>query len=349
MHKKSLTYLSARSKIIFAIESLLQEKNYISVHTPSLSPWLIPERHIDVFEVERREQVKNYLVPSPEIHIKQLLAEWALSDEGATPSVYEFAHAFRKEQVQNSLVHSDEFLMLECYTNNASLDDSHKLCQDILIRAKEVAKSCGILELLPVWTKYIESCEVMDVAEYFERFAGINLDELIACATGSEALAYANISNKMLSEISTDTREEHYDWEDVFHFILVDRIEPQLPKDRPVYLWHYPSRVDTLAQKHEEDEKYSERWELYIGGVEIANCYVEERNPETIKSYMQRQQGLMNSGHGVRRAGIPYKEDYLQHHGLKKYSGIALGVDRLIMCLLGASGLGEVSTLGHYH
>lgn len=350
MHKDFVSYIRLRSNVIFAIEQFFQKQDYISVHTPSLSSWLIPERHIDVFSLlaerdgaekgaeKRAEKAsekaseKKYLVPSPEIYLKALLAymgknttaEKQALEHNTLPSIYEFSHSFRKE-VSFDAIHNDEFLMLEWYTAYANLQDSLEICNDMLYWVREMllVKDWGIQR----WMQDIEHTVILEMEEAFEMYAKISLRSLIACPTATDAIQYAG-----MGDIIHDAHS--YDWEDVFHHILVEKIEPNLPNDIPVYLTHYPSRIDTLAKQNMTNSIFSERWELYIQGIEIANCFVEETDGKNINAYSSRQKEKMALKENARSSGIPYDETFLQSYTLPPYTGVAMGIDRLILCIL---------------
>jgi lysyl-tRNA synthetase class 2 len=128
---------------------------------------------------------------------------------------------------------------------------------------------------------------------------------------------------------------------DRFDLDLVNRVEPALPRDRPVVLTDYPAAAAALARLKPGDSAVAERWELYIGGLEIANAYGELTDP-----HAQRARFLAcaeaRRAHG--REVYPLDESFLGalEEGLPPSGGIALGVDRLVMLLCGAVAIEEV-------
>lgn len=337
-----------RSRILFAMETYFQLRNYISIHTPAMLKEVIPERHINVFSVEEDISERKYLMPSPEFGLKTLLAEiFSHNTDDITgkkntitlPDIYEISHSFRKSEVLDA-IHNREFIMLEWYTNGASLEDSLQTCNELLshtveelahaIANKNIVGILNDIPNMPVWTNNIKNPYIYRMDEAFRMFANIDLEAMMNCETGLAAAEFVG-----LIKSSHDILRWHtYDWEDVFHCLLVDRIEPNLPKDRPVYLTHYPVHIETLS--HSKDGKWAERWELYIQGIEIANCYVEETNQKKIADFMYSQHKKIQSGQNIRSSGIPYPTQFLQHTQLPPYSGVALGFDRLVMCMLGS-------------
>jgi lysyl-tRNA synthetase class 2 len=128
---------------------------------------------------------------------------------------------------------------------------------------------------------------------------------------------------------------------DRFDLDLVNRVEPALPRDRPVVLTDYPAAAAALARLKPGDPAVAERWELYIGGIEIANAYGELTDPQA-----QRARFLSCAGarQALGREVYPLDEPFLRalETGMPPSGGIALGVDRLVMLLCGAAAIEEV-------
>lgn len=346
-----LPLFSLRSKILFFIEQYFQSLEYIALHTPSMAPYLIPERHIDVFSIDT--DPPRYLMPSPEMYLKILLAQ--IAGESATiPHVYEFSHAFRTSEVHDT-IHNEEFLMLEWYTAHASLEESLQLCIDLIVYVVEhlsqhkhytmpswaqqllhgVSGTSATLntERIALFDRYnsedaCASIRIMSVEEAFSQYVGIDLSRLILCEQVEEAVAYVS----QHTPLSLDTHWN--DWEELFHFLLVDKVEPKLSHDMLIFLIHYPTRVSSLAQACVDNPLYSDRFELYIQGNEIANCYVEETDSAIIQNFMQQQHTAISKGRGMRTHNVPYPKHFLNDTHFPPYSGVALGVDRLVWCLL---------------
>ncbi|MCL1812077.1 MAG: hypothetical protein FWG29_00995 [Treponema sp.] len=119
----------------------------------------------------------------------------------------------------------------------------------------------------------------------------------------------------------------------LYDLIFIHAVEPSLPKDRPVVLLDYPAFVPCLAKNKKSSAKgyaAKERWELYINGVELANCYSEETNPQELRRFFEEeakskeQNALVN--HNI-------NHDYWKYLRPADYSGVAMGLDRLIMLI----------------
>ncbi len=141
---------------------------------------------------------------------------------------------------------------------------------------------------------------------------------------------------------------EHAGWDpitsydaDRFDLDLVDKVEPALPRDRPVVLCDYPIAAAALSRPCPDDRRMAQRWELYLHGIEIANAYSELTDPvEQRRRFVQCAESRRDAGHEI----YPLDEAFLAAlaQGLPSCSGIALGVDRLVMLLAGAADIGEV-------
>lgn len=205
--------------------------------------------------------------------------------------------------------HRPEYTMLEWYRAGA---DYHDILADtkalVLFLAREVLGSTLLrrggreLVLEPVW-------EYLTVSEAFVRFAGWD-------------------------------PAERYD-ADRFDLDLVDKVEPQLPREVPVVLADYPAAAAALARRKPGNPRVAERWELYLDGVEIANAYSELTDPaEQAARFDEWNRARAAAGKPV----YPLDRDFLAalEKGLPPCAGVALGVDRLVMLFAGAESLDEV-------
>jgi lysyl-tRNA synthetase class 2 len=125
-------------------------------------------------------------------------------------------------------------------------------------------------------------------------------------------------------------------WEEAFHVIFLSLVEPSLPRDRPLVLLDYPSSIPTTA-KGKTGTPFSERWELYAKGIEIANCYTEETNPAEIRRYLRAEEDRKRES----RVRHPTDKGFagIFDTGFPTCAGVALGLDRLEMVMSGKTSL----------
>ncbi len=317
-----------RSSIYRRIREFFIKRGYLEVETPVLSPLIIPESSIEVFATELIHPFAGrqslYLVPSPEIYMKQLLA-------AGSGSIFQISKCFRNSE-QSGRIHNPEFSMLEWYSVDADYHDSIA-CTEELFRA--VADSDTPEHLLPPF-------RVMTMHEACSRYAGVDLDSVQRIDTLAAAVEASGLHHS----------REPESWEALFNRLFLTLVEPELPQDRPLILTDYPARIRCLAAG-KPGTPYKARWELYAGGVELANCYTEEDDPERIDAYLRAEQAdvaaLRNQTGGVLPDSPPdYRNLFNTPEGtFPPSSGVALGLDRLIMLLGGYSSLEGVILFPH--
>jgi lysyl-tRNA synthetase class 2 len=298
-------FLWERAGLFKKIRAFFDDRGYLAVDTPILSPHLIPESCLEVFETAylppgNRPPVPYWLAPSPEIWMKELLARHK------TP-LYQICRCFRNVESVGRL-HNPEFTMLEYYTTDADYRDSLVITEEFF-RALALDSPA----LAPPFTR-------ISVEEAFSRWAGTDLYGAAARnALGGEA-------RRLGLEAPPDA-----DAADLYHLIFVHAVEPRLPKDRPVALMDYPAFVPCLAKSRGHTV---ERWELYVRGMELANCYSEADDPAAVREYLERE--------GRRKQGalVPHRIDpsYWEiFRDFPRCSGVAMGLDRLLMAITNRS------------
>jgi elongation factor P--(R)-beta-lysine ligase len=316
-----LELLQFRSKAINHIRSFFLERNYLELDTPSLSPFLIPETCLEVFETKYLEpwsgkEQNLYLVPSPEVYIKQIIAAHKVP-------VFQISKCYRNVESVGK-THSPEFTMLEYYTMEADYNDSLLLTQDLFLSFANLNYDIPSCMNHP-FTK-------LTMSEAFRLYAGFYLDD---CKTSA---SLAEKAQKLSIHEPSDKCFSSWAWDDLYELIFVHCVEPSLPKDKMTVLTDYPALVPCLAQN--ADDFHKQRWELYGGGLEIANCYSEETSPLLVKEYFEKEGSLKQ-----RESRIPHNIDtnyWKIFNSFPRCSGVALGFDRLLMLLTKRSTIDAV-------
>ena len=170
--------------------------------------------------------------------------------------------------------------------------------------------------------------ERLTVAEAFQRYAGADV-----LGTAGDAAALAASSGARLREGET--------WEDLFFRLLLERIEPRLGRAHPTFLTHWPAAQAALARRCPDDPRVAERFELFVGGIELANAFVELTDPVEQRARFIEDRTRRHAMYG---ADWPLDEDFLAalEYGMPPSAGIALGFDRLAMLASGADRIGQV-------
>jgi len=312
-----LNMLQKRAAIIKQVRSFFDNKNYLELDTPLLCDNLIPESCLEVFQTERlfphgsrKESRPLWLIPSPEIWMKKIIAKHNVN-------VYQICKCFRNGESCGSL-HNSEFTMLEYYTMNTNYMDSLAFTEELFSHlAKNSAVSANKFERITV-------------AEAFAKWAGF---DLFKTAKEGSAAMEEQARKLGLDPMSGMTVHQLYD------LIFIHAVEPQLKSQKPVALLDYPALVPCLAKKS-PNGRTVERWELYYNGIELANCYSEENNPQAVKDFFISEEAQKNKNAIVRHN---VDHDYWKiFETFPPCSGVAVGLDRLIMALTGKTNIDEV-------
>ena len=306
----------SRSRLYTNIREFFLSRGYLELDTPILAPDLIPEPTIDnfetVFENEFAGSRSLYMIPSPEIFMKKLIADGA-------GSVFEITKCFRNSE-QLGRLHNPEFTMLEYYTVDFDEKDSIELTKLFL---KETAiEGCPSSVLAP-WLE-------MTVREAVIKYAGVDIDKLQKKCDLRQAALEKGLHVP-----------ENESWDDTFNRIFCTFVETSIPKDRPVLLTDYPKQIKCLAK---EEGNCKRRWELYINGIEVANCYYEENNPSLVRQYYREEyQSLIEArtenGKVIPDCDISFADCF---ETFPKCSGVAIGLDRLLMAETGSNDIKDV-------
>lgn len=294
-----------RSELYQNIRTYFKERKYLELETPSLSPDLIPEPTIDNFETTFINEFcgsRNlYLIPSPEVFMKKVIAE-------ERTSVFQISKCFRNCEQLGS-IHNPEFSMLEYYTVDFDENDSIELTKDFLKKTAIAGAAKCITE------NWLE----MTVCDAVLKYANVDLDML------------QNISDLRKAALDLNMVVSPSDsWDDIFNMVFCNFVETAIPKDRPVLFKDYPKQIKCLAK---ENGNYRRRWELYIGGIEVANCYYEEDDPSKVQEYYREEYQKLISLRSENGKPIPDCDDNYWEifKTFPKCSGVAIGLDRLLM------------------
>lgn len=328
--------LKDRSAMHRAIREYFDSLDYLEAETPLLCPSPIPESHIELFRTDRLHTDGSltplFLLPSPELWLKQILAIGA-------PSLYQIGRCFRNGE-QMDRWHRLEFTMLEWYSLEATADDN-------IFRMQEMLDACVSAVRVNPPSEIAGRIRRISMEQAFVEFAGFSLESDLRNSGLSEAgpadtgfkAALKNartVLSARLSEKGLPRGGEEESADDLFHRLFLTLVEEELPKERPLVLYDWPQLVPTLARSI-PDSPWAERWELYIAGVEVANCYGEENNREALEAYWTAESSLKKA------SGIPVETESewprLISDGMPACSGAAVGLDRLLALIRGDEDL----------
>lgn len=301
-----VVHLKRRATVIRAIREFFDAQGFIHVETPVMQVTPGADVHIHGYCVENGLYLQN----SPEFAMKRLLAD-------GCEKIYQICPVFRKEE--RTKLHNPEFTMLEWYRAGADYIDIMTDCEGLLRslnveRFEYGGRSC---DPHAEWQK-------ISVTVAFEDYAGIDLTACLEDVSAFRAAA----DGIGIRTIDTDQ------WDDVFHAVMAEKIEPHLGMDVPCILYDYPACMAALSRKKPGDERFAERFELYVCGVELANAYSELTDAAEQRARFEFDMALKQDLYGE---SYPIDEAFLQalECGMPDSGGIALGVDRLVMLACG--------------
>lgn len=318
-----LELLEFKAECANLVRNFFWNEGYLEVDTPCFSEYIIPESSIEIFQtIKTPTQSKQYfLVPSPEVHIKKLLAQHKRS-------MFSLSHCFRAGENKGK-IHNPEFIMLEYYTVNANYLDSIKITEKFfkfLITKLQDNHIFDKKTCIPFTKNFL----LLSVDEAFEKYAGFKLSEN---RTQESLLSKVNdLRLNCTGDLST------YSTQDLYELILVALIEPNLPKNQIVALIDYPTMSKTLSKnKIVNNFEVTERWEIYLNGIELANCYSELTDEDRAKLFIQSEIKKRDKKNMTKIIPPPEFEKICSN--LPKCSGVALGFERLLMLLSGKKSI----------
>jgi lysyl-tRNA synthetase class 2 len=319
--------LLARGRILSALREWFRRRGFLEVETPALQVSPGNETHLHAFATElvtpAGERIPRYLHTSPEFACKKLLA-------AGEPKIFALARVFRNRE--RGPLHHPEFTMLEWYRTNERYEALMEDCSAILVEAAKAA-GCAQLRWRDRAADPFAQPERLAVADAFERFAGIDLMATLQPGIADRDAFAAAARAAGIRVASDDT------WSDVFSRVLVERIEPRLGIGRPMLLDLYPWPEAALARPA-ANSLLAQRFELYACGVELANGFGELTDPAEQRARFEASMREKERRYGER---YPLDPDFLAAlAGMPPASGIALGLDRLVMLATGASRIEQV-------
>jgi lysyl-tRNA synthetase class 2 len=301
-----------RARVISAVRRFLDAEGFIEVETPVLQP-LYGGAAARPFTTHHNALNREFFLRiATELYLKRLIV-------GGLERVYELGKDFRNEGVDST--HNPEFTMLEWYEAYADYLDVAERCERLVSHvALEVGYS-GEIDLSPPWRRE-------------------TLCDAIRDRTGISIMEHADrdsLAGAMSARGMNVPNDEG--WPKLVDELVSKHVEPTLVE--PTFLMDYPVELSPFAKRHRSAKGLVERFEAYVGGMEIANAFTELNDPDEQRRRFEEQRALAGAGDTEAQ---PYDEAFIEalEQGMPPTGGIGIGIDRLVMVLTGRRSIREV-------
>ncbi|WP_406705877.1 elongation factor P--(R)-beta-lysine ligase [Sodalis sp.] len=305
-----ITNLLKRAAIVGQIRRFFSDRGLLEVETPAMSQATVTDIHLFPFQTRfigpgAAGGLPLYLMTSPEYHMKRLLAA------GSGP-IFQLCRSFRNEEAGR--YHNPEFTMLEWYRPHYDMYSLMNEVDDLLQQVLDC-----------------DSAETLSYQQVFTRHVGI---DPLSADKGQlyEAAVKWDLGEATSAEDDRDT---------LLQLLFAMVVEPNIGRDKPAFVYHFPASQAVLAEISTEDHRVADRFEVYFKGIELANGF---RELTDAREQRQRFEQDNRKRVAMSLTEQPIDENLLAAlaQGMPECSGVALGVDRLVMLALKAERLGDV-------
>jgi len=306
-----------RSKIISFIRSFLDEKGFLEVETPMLQPMAGGARGRPFKSFHNVSDMEVYLRIAPELYLKRLLV-------GGLERIYEMNRNFRNEGI--STRHNPEFTMLEVYQAYGDYQDMMNLTQELITALVKSMTGTYKIEYQGKGVDFTPPWERRSFAKIVKERFDIN--------PGDEA---TTILNKVKAHKGARVKIDKLTRSAVMK-IVEDLLEEEAAA-QPLFITDYFTFLSPLAKTDPNNPLLAQRFELFIGGLEIGNAYSELNDPVE-----QRRRLLEDLEDDVETGNKTVDEDFINalEYGMPPAGGLGIGIDRLVMLLTDAASIRDV-------
>jgi len=313
-----------RSRIIQSIRHFFVQRGFLEVETPMMQP--IPggatARPFKTFH--NALGMDLYLRIAPELYLKRLVV-------GGLERVFEINRNFRNEGI--SVQHNPEFTMLEFYMAYATYRDLMDLTEELFVHLLQDVHGGLVVSYQGMTIDFTPPWERMSLFDALKEKAGVGEDVLVDIGA---AKAFAESKEILL------TKQDNLG--KILAKIFDQLVEPDLI--HPTFIIGYPTEISPLSRRNDEDPNITDRFELFIGGREIANAFTELNDPVDQRQRFLEQVALRESGDDEAQF---MDEDYVRalEYGLPPTAGEGIGIDRVVMLLTDSPSIRDVIFFPH--
>ena len=308
-----------RSQILKEIRAYLDEKGFLEVDTPILTPFEIGASARPFYTHHNSLNMDMVLRIETELYLKRLIV-------GGMDRVYEVGRIFRNEGMDPK--HNPEFTTIELYQ---AFTDFHGMMDLVEELYKRLAlKICGSL-VIPYQGKQIDMShwERLTMVEAVKKYSGVDFNDW---QTDADAIAAAKAHNVELPEVPTKGAI----LAEFFDAFVEDKLI------QPTFIYDYPVEISPLAKRKPDDPAFTERFEYFIDCTEYGNAFSELNDPIDQKGRFERQVAERKAIEPDCKAQVDYDYVNALEYGLPPTGGLGFGVDRLVMLLTDSASIRDV-------
>jgi lysyl-tRNA synthetase class 2 len=311
-----------RIAVISTIRSFMQERNFYEVETPMMQSIPGGAAAKPFITHHNALGIDLYLRIAPELFLKRLLA-------GGMEKVFEINRNFRNEGL--SPRHNPEFTMMEIYQSYGDYNIMMELTEELIGLLVEKHCEGAKVKFGDFTIDYSRPWEKASYSDLLKEYAGCDIGDIAAIRKKAKSLAPAISCESKSGGKKAD--------EIVINEVFEATVEKNLVN--PTFVFDYPARLCPLTKRSKTNPEYAERFELYIGTMEIANAYTELNDPQVQYENFVSQLKGEDEDEDIFRS---LDEDFITalKYGMPPAGGLGIGIDRLIMVLTGATSIRDV-------
>ena len=308
-----------RSQILKEIRAYLDEKGFLEVDTPILTPFEIGASARPFYTHHNSLNMDMVLRIETELYLKRLIV-------GGMDRVYEVGRIFRNEGMDPK--HNPEFTSIELYQAFTDFHGMMDLVEELYKRLAQ--KICGSM-VIPYQGKQIDMghWERLTMIEAVKKYSGVDFNDW---ATDEDAIAAAKAHNVELPEVPTKGAI----LAEFFDAFVEDKLI------QPTFIYDYPVEISPLAKRKPDDPAFTERFEYFIDCTEYGNAFSELNDPIDQKGRFERQVAERKAIEPDCKAQVDYDYVNALEYGLPPTGGLGFGVDRLVMLLTDSASIRDV-------
>jgi lysyl-tRNA synthetase class 2 len=308
-----------RSRILKEIREYLDDKGFLEVDTPILTPFEIGASARPFVTHHNTLDMDMYLRIETELYLKRLIV-------GGMDRVYEVGRIFRNEGMDTK--HNPEFTTIELYQAYTDYKGMMDLVEELYKRLAE--KICGGLDIMYQGNEiHMGQWERLTMVEAVKKYAGCDYYEW---ATDEDARACAK---KMHVEVPANATKGT---------VLIEMFDAYVEEKliQPTFIYDYPVENSPLAKRKADEPAFTERFEYFINATEFGNAFSELNDPIDQKARFERQVALKRAEDPTTTAQVDYDYITALEYGLPPTGGLGFGIDRLVMLLTDSASIRDV-------